>query len=317
MAGTGRYAAGRLALAVPTLFGLSFISFVLGSASGDPSSRIAAAGLPPEIHPTPEMIDATRHRLGFDQPLLVQYWRWLRKALHGDLGRSLLDNRGVTDAIRDSLPSTVELALAATLIIILLSVPLAILGARLRRRWFQQVLRAVELSGASLPGFFLAYLLIYAFAVKIHLFPVVGQDGLKTMVLPAVTLAILPTALVTRLLQSSLTDVMREDYVRTARGKGVAELAILVVHAMRNAALPVLTVLGYILAQLVEGAVVTELIFGRSGIGNLTLQAAGSSDYPLMQGVILLAGGVVVLFNLAIDLLYPVVDARVRLGART
>jgi peptide/nickel transport system permease protein len=315
--GTGRYAVSRLALAVPTLFGLSFLSFVLGSASGDPSSKLASAGLPPEILPTPEQIDAVRHRLGFDKPLLVQYWRWLTKALHGDLGRSLLTHRGVTDAIRDALPSTVELALSSVLIILMLAVPLALIGARTQGRWLPQIVRLVELSGASVPGFFLAYLLIYVFAVKLHLVPVVGQSGWKSMVLPAFTLAALPTALVARLLQSSLVEVMREDYVRTARGKGLADMRIYLGHAMRNAALPVLTVLGSILAGLIEGAVVVELIFGRSGIGNLTLESAGSSDYPMMQGVVLLAGVVVVLFNLAVDLLYPIIDVRVRLGART
>ena len=317
MGGRGRYAASRLALAVPTLFGLSFLSFLLGSASGDPSSKIASAGLPPEILPTPEQIDAVRHRLGFDQPLLVQYWRWLRKALHGDLGRSLLTHRGVGDAIRDALPSTIELALAAVLVIVVLAFPLAILGARVRGRGVQETVRTVELSGASVPPFFLAYLLIFVFAVKLHLFPVVGQSGWKSMVLPAVTLAALPMALVARLLQSSLVEVMREDYVRTARAKGLADMRVLLHHALRNAALPVLTILGTILAQLIEGAVVVELIFGRSGIGNLTLESAGSSDYPMMQGVVLLAGVVVILFNLGVDLLYPVVDVRVRLGART
>jgi len=317
VAGRGRYAASRLALAVPTLFGLSFLSFLLGSASGDPSSKLASAGLPPEVFPTPEQIDAVRHRLGFDRPLLVQYWRWLRKALHGDLGRSLLTGRGVGDAIRGALPSTVELALAAVAVIILLAVPLAIAGARVRARWFQEALRAVELSGASVPGFFLAYLLIYLFAVKLHLFPVVGQSGWRSLVLPAFTLAALPTALVARLLQSSLDEVLREDYIRTARGKGLDDMRILLGHALRNAALPVLTVLGHILGQLFEGAVVVELIFGRSGVGNLTLQSAGSSDYPMLQGVVLLAGSIVILFNLGVDLLYPLVDARVRLGARS
>ena len=317
MRGTGRYAASRLAFAVPTLFGLSFLSFLLGSASGDPSSKLASVGLPPEILPTPEMIDAVRHRLGFDQPLLVQYWRWLKKALHGDLGKSLLTGRGVGDAIRDAVPSTVELALVAVLFIVVLSVPLAILGARLRGRWLPQILRVIELSGASAPGFFLAYLLIYVFAVKLHLFPVTGQSGWKSIILPALTLAALPTALVARLLQSSLVEVMREDYVRTARSKGLADMRIFARHALRNAALPVLTVLGSILAGLVEGAVVTEIIFNRSGIGNLTLQSAGSSDYPMMQGVVLFAGVVVVGFNLLVDLLYPLIDVRVRLGART
>lgn len=317
MRGTARYALSRLALAVPTLFALSFLSFVLGLAAGDPSSKIAAAGLPPEILPTPEMIDAVRHRLGFDQPLLVRYWRWLVKALHGDMGRSLLTHISVTDAIRKAVPSTAELALVAVFTILALAVPLAIAGAMLRGRWFQQVIRVAELSGASLPQFFLAYLLIYLFAVRLHLFPVVGQSGWKSLVLPAFTLAALPAAVVARLLQTSLLDVLSEDYVRTARSKGLADMPILLFHALRNASLPVLTVVGTIFAQLVEGAVVVELIFGRSGVGNLTLQSVGSSDYPMIQGVVLFAGLIVILFNLAVDLLYPVVDARVRLGART
>jgi peptide/nickel transport system permease protein len=201
--------------------------------------------------------------------------------------------------------------------ILILSIPAAIVGARLRGRWFQQVLRVVELSGASVPGFFLAYLLIYVFAVRIHLFPVVGQHGWKSIVLPAATLAAGPSALLARLLQTSLVEVLGEDYVRTARSKGLSDLPILLTHALRNAALPVLTVLGSIVAGLFEGAVVVELIFGRSGIGSLTLQSVGSSDYPMIQGVVLLAGVVIVLFNLGVDLLYPVVDARVRLGARS
>jgi peptide/nickel transport system permease protein len=204
----------------------------------------------------------------------------------------------------------------AVVMILALSIPLAVIGARWRGRWFQQVLRVGELSGASIPGFFLAYLLIYVFAVRIHFFPVVGQSGWKSLVLPGLTLAALPTALVTRLLQTSLVDVLDQDYVRTARSKGLAETPIFLFHALRNAALPVLTVVGTIFAGLVEGAVVVELIFGRSGIGSLTLQSVGSSDYPMIQGVVLLAGAVVILFNLAVDLLYPVVDARVRLGGR-
>jgi len=315
--GRVRYAAGRLALAVPTLFGLSFVAFALGAVAGNPSSRIASAGLPPDVLPTPEQVNAVSHKLGFDKPLLVRYWLWLRSALHGNFGRSLLTNQSVTDSIRKSLPSTTELALVAVAMIVLVCLPLAMVGARLQGRWWQQVLRVAELSGSSVPGFFLAYLLIYSFAVRIKLFPVTGQSGWKSIILPAATLAVGPTALVARLLQTSLVDVMGEDFIRTARGKGLSEAPILLFHALRNAALPVLTVLGSILAGLIEGAVVVEVIFNRSGIGNLTLLSVGSADYPMIQGVVLLAGAVVIIFNLAVDLLYPVIDARVRLGART
>ena len=302
---------------MPTLFGLSFLAFVLGAVAGNPSSRIASAGLPPDVLPTPEQVAAVSHRLGFDRPLLVRYWIWLKMALHGDLGRSLLTHQGVTDAIAKALPSTIELALVAVVMILILSVPAAVAGARLRRGWFQQGLRVLELAGSSAPGFFVAYLLIYAFAVRIHLFPIVGQSGWRSIVLPAMTLAVGPTALVARLLQTSLLDVLHEDFIRTARAKGLGELHVLLSHALRNAALPVFTVVGSILAGLIEGAVVVELIFGRSGIGNLTLQSVGSADYPMIQGVVLLAGLVVVAFNLGVDLLYPVIDARVRLGARS
>lgn len=316
MKGRARYAAGRLLLAVPTLFGLSFLAFALGTVAGNPSSKIAEAGLPPGVDPTPAQINAVSRRLGFNKPLVVRYGIWLRSALHGDFGRSLLTHESVTGQIRAALPSTTELALVAVAMILALCLPLALAGAHWRGRWFQQVLRVGELSGSSVPSFFLAYLLIYALSVKIKFFPVTGQSGWKSIILPAMTLAVGPTALVARLLQTSLVDVLGEDYVRTARSKGLADCRILVRHALRNAALPVLTVLGSILAGLIEGAVVVELIFGRSGIGALTLQSVGSADYPMIQGVILFAGLVVVAFNLAVDLLYPIIDARVRLGAR-
>ena len=237
------------------------------------------------------------------------------RAARGDLGKSLLTGEGVGEAIRGAVPATVALAAAATLLVLALSIPLGVVGALLRGRWWQQVVRLGALAGASIPGFFLAYLLIYLFAVRLHLLPVFGQVGARSMVLPAVTLAAGPTALVSRLLQTALVEQVGEDYIRTARAKGLTEPAIVVSHALRNAFLPVVTVLGNVLARLLEGAVVVELIFGRSGIGNLTLQAVGSSDYPMIQGVALFAGVVVIAFNLAVDLTYPVLDSRVRLGA--
>lgn len=316
MGGRGQYAARRLAIAVPTLLGLSFLIFVLGSFSGDPSGKLAERGLPPGEVPTAEQVAAVHHELGLDRPLLVRYFDWLGQAAHGDLGKSLLTpGLGVGDAIGRAVPATIALAAAATLLVLLLAVPLGIAGALLRGRWWQQVIRVATLAGASIPGFFLAYVLIYVFAVRLHLLPVVGQVGLKSMVLPAVALAIGPTALVARLLQKGLVEELGDDYIRSARAKGLTKSAVVVSHALRNAFLPVLTVLGTVLARLIEGAVVIEVIFGRSGIGNLTLQAVGSADYPMTQGVVLFAGVVVIAFNLAVDLIYPWLDARVRLGA--
>ncbi len=314
--GRGRYAARRLLVAGPTLLGLSFLVFLLGSLAGDPSARLAEGGLEPGEVPTPEQIAAVHHQLGLDRPLLVRYGEWLGRAAHGNLGESIvLPGKGVGDAIRAAVPSTVGLAAAATLLVLALSVPIGVIGAVLRGRWWQQGLRIATLAGASIPGFFLAYLLIYVFAVRLHLVPVVGSVGARSMVLPALTLAVGPTALISRLLQRALVEELRHDYIRTARAKGLTELATVLAHALRNAFLPVITVLGSVLARLLEGAVVVELIFGRSGIGNLTLQAVGSSDYPMTQGVVLFAGVVVIAFNLLVDLTYPGLDPRVRLGA--
>lgn len=313
----GGYVARRLAIAVPTLLGLSFLIFLLGAASGDPSGRIAERGLEPGEVPTTEQIAAVRHELGLDRPILLRYGHWLGRAARGDLGQSLITGQSVSEAVRRAVPATASLAVTATMIVVLLSIPLGVAGTLLGGRGWQQVVRVVALAGASIPGFFLAYLLIYLFAVRLGLLPVVGQVGLESLVLPAVTLAVGPTALVSRLLQTSLVEGLGEDYIRTARAKGLTEAAIVVFHGLRNAFLPVVTVLGSILGRLLEGAVVVELIFGRSGIGSLTLQAVGSADYPMTQGVVLFAGVVVIAFNLAVDLTYPILDPRVRLGVTT
>lgn len=309
------YTVRRVSIAVPTLLGLSFLVFLLGSIAGDPAGRLAERGLEPGEVPTAEQVDAVRHELGLDRPIPVRYGEWLGRAVQGDLGHSVFSDEGVAEAIRKAVPATVALAASATLLVLVLSVPLGVAGTLIGGRRWRQAVRVAALAGSSIPGFFLAYLLIYVFAVQFHLLPVVGQAGPRSMVLPAVTLAVGPTALVSRLLQTALIERLGEDYIRTARAKGLTETAVVMGHALRNALLPVVTVLGGVLARLIEGAVVVELIFGRSGMGSLTLQAVGSSDYPMIQGVVLFAGVVVIGFNLAVDLSYPLLDSRVRLGS--
>lgn len=309
-----RYALRRLLIAGPTLLGLSFLIFLLGSMAGDPSAGLAERGLQPGEVPTAEQIAAVHHELGLDRPLLARYGEWVRQVMQGDLGKSLITGQGVGEAIRGAAPATLALAGAATLLVLVLAVPLGTVGALLRGRWWPQVARLGSLAGASIPGFFLAYLLIYLFAVHLHLLPVVGQVGFRSIVLPAVTLAAGPTATVARLLQRGLTAELREAYPRTALAKGLTDTAVVASHALRNALLPLVTVIGTVLVRLIEGAVVVELIFGRSGIGRLTLQSVGSSDYPMIQGVVLFAGLAVIGFNLVVDLTYPLLDPRVRLG---
>lgn len=311
----GRYASRRLLIAGPTLLGLSFLIFILGSFVGDPSAQIAARDLEPGEVPSAEQIAAVRHELGLDRAVLIRYGEWLGGAIQGDLGRSLFTNQTVSSQISGAVPATVSLAAAATVLVVALSIPLAILATVLDGGPWRQAVRLVTLGGASIPNFFLAYLLIYVLAVELHLLPVVGGSGVKGIAMPAVTLAVGPTALVTRLIQKGLVEQLGSDYVRTARSKGLSELSIMVLHALKNAFLPVMTVLGGVLARLLEGAVVVEFIFSRSGIGNLTLLSVGSGDYPVSQGVVLFVGFVVIAFNLLTDLTYPVLDPRVRLGA--
>jgi peptide/nickel transport system permease protein len=306
--------ARRLLVAVLTLLGLSLLVFVLASVVGDPSEAMATSGSA-DAQATPEQIAALRHELGLDRPLLVRYSDWLGKALKGDLGKSFYGGRDVAHEIRKAFPVTLLLAVAAFTLIVALAIPMGVLGALFHRRWGDQVIRGGALLAASVPGFFLAYVLINFFAVKWHLFPVSGLTRPRSVVLPAFTLAAGPAAMVSRLLRSSLLDTLGEDYIRTARAKGLAALPVMVNHAIRNAALPVITVLGSIFGRLLEGAVIVEVVFAWRGLGLLTYNAVTSYDYPLVVGTVLVGGTIFVTLNLAVDLIYVLIDPRIRLGA--
>lgn len=309
----GGYVARRLLLAVPTLFGLSLLIFILGALSGDPAEVLASRS-EPEAQATGEQINAIKRELGLDKPLLVRYANWLGKAFQGDFGRSLYTQRGVTDLLRETFPTTATLAICALAMIVLLTIPMGVLGALFHRRWGDQVVRLVVLVGASVPGFFLAYLLVDYFAVKRGWFPVSGLTGPRSVVLPAFTLAVAPAAMASRLLRASLLDVLGEEYIRTARGKGLAAVPVMLDHAVRNAALPVMTVVGSVFGRMLEGAVIVEVIFNWSGVGSLTYNAVLLYDYPVVVGTVLWGGAVFVLLNLLVDVSYGFVDPRVRLG---
>ncbi|MGH4022678.1 MAG: ABC transporter permease [Pseudonocardiaceae bacterium] len=304
--------ARRAALAVPTLVGLSFLIFTLISAApGDPAVELARR-TSPGGEPAPHEVAAARHELGLERPFLVQYARWLGGALQGDLGRSFSRGTSVTAEILQRLPSTVQLACAAFVLVVVLSVPLGVLAATQHRHWIDGVLRLAALVGASVPGFFLAYLLIIVFAVQLGVLPVAGRTGPGSLVLPAVALALGPTAIVSRLVRSSLLDVLGEDYIRTAVAKGLDRTRVVLCHGLRPAAIPVLTVLGGVLAGLLEGALIIEVIFAWPGVGQLAYEAVGQRDYPLVLGTVLLAGVCYVTVNLLVDALYMVLDPRVR-----
>lgn len=310
------YVVRRVLLVVPTVLGLSIGVFLLAHlAPGDPASQYARQRSPGG-DPTPQEIAQAREELGLNRPLTVQFTDWLTDVARGDLGTSFQRDSQVRDEIARRLPATAQVAGASLGLIVVFSIPVGIVAALFHRRWIDHVLRTASLAAASVPGYVSAYLLIIVFATKLGLVPVAGRTGPLSLVLPALAIAIGPTAVVSRLLRASLLEALTEDYMRTALAKGLGRRAAVMRHALRNAAIPVVTVMGTILGHLLTGAVIAEFIFAWPGLGRLTLDAVFQRDYPLLQGLILLAGVMFVLVNLVIDLSYVLFDPRVRLGAR-
>jgi peptide/nickel transport system permease protein len=309
----GRYVARRLLAALPTLLALSFLIFALVSAApGDPAEELARRRAASE-EATPRDVAEARKELHLDRPFVVQYAYWLGGAVTGDLGESFLKKQPVSSLIWERLPATLELTGASLLAIVVLSVPLGMAAAVFHGRLTDQALRVGSLVGASVPTFFFAYLLIIYFVTRLRLFPVAGRDGLSSLVLPAAAITLLPVAIVARLLRSSLLEVLGEDYIRTARSKGLKERVVLVRHALRNAAIPVVTYLGTVLGEHLAGVIVVEFIFAWPGVGLLTVEAIYQRDYPMIQGLVVLAGAAYLLVNLAVDVSYRYLDPRIRL----
>jgi peptide/nickel transport system permease protein len=311
----GRYIFRRLLIAIPTLLGLSLLIFTLVSnAPGDPAEELARRR-DSRNEVSRADIERVRHEIGLDRPFVTQYLDWLGGAVHGDLGVSFLRSTSVGHEIGNRVMASAQLAATALAAILLLSVPLGLAAAMYHRHWPDHVLRLLSLVGASVPGFFLSYLLIILFATRLGLLPVAGREELASVVLPALTLAVGPTAVVSRLLRSSLLEVLSEDYMRTARSKGLGWLAAVLHHGLRNAAVPVVTYLGTVLGALLEGVVIVEVIFAWPGLGQLTVQSISGRDYPMIQGLVLFAGTVYVVMNLLVDLSYGLLDPRIRVEA--
>jgi peptide/nickel transport system permease protein len=308
-----RYLARRLLVAVPTLFALSFLIFLLVSnAPGDPAEEYARKRSGSQ-EATAQDIQRAKVELGLDRPFFVQYGSWLKGMVTGDLGESFAKRRPVSDELSERIPATLELTAAAFLFILVVGVPVGVLAAMFHRHWSDQLFRFWALLGASIPDFFLAYLLIIQLATKMGLFPVAGRQGLSSLVMPAVVIAVTPTAIVSRLLRASLLEVFTEDYMRTARSKGLGSLAVVLRHGLRNASIPVTTYMGTALGSLLEGVVIAEFIFAWPGLGGLTVEAIHQRDYPVIQAAVLLAGTIYLLTNLLIDMAYGYLDPRIRL----
>lgn len=261
---------------------------------------------------TPARVAEVRRSLGLDRPLADQYVRYVGRLLHGDLGESLRAQQPVAAYVGQRLPATAELALAAAALSLAAGVPLGLGAAVLRGSWLDRVANAVALFAQSVPAMWLGLILVLVFAVELRLLPSIGAGGGRHLVLPAVTLAMYLLGLVVRLTRAATLDVLFHDYVRTARAKGLPEGLVLLRHVLRNALLPVVTVLGLHLGTLLGGAVVTEAVFAWPGLGTLVLQAISQRDYPVIQGLVLLSGLVFVVLNFLIDLVNLWLNPRLR-----
>jgi ABC-type dipeptide/oligopeptide/nickel transport system permease component len=256
-----------------------------------------------------------RRELGLDRPVVEQYVRFLERAIRGDLGRSIRTNRPVIDEIKEQFPHTVRLTIVGMGVAILLGMTLGILSALHRNTWLDTVSMLGALAGVSMPSFWLGLMLIFLFSLTLGWLPMVGERGLVTLILPAITLGSHAAAVIARLARSSLLEVLGLEYVRTARAKGLHERTVILRHALRNALLPVVTLLGLQFGRMLAGAVVVETVFSRQGIGRLAVRGILSHDFPLVQGTVLLTAVVYVVANLLVDLSYGMIDPRVREGS--
>ncbi len=304
-----RFLVVRLAHSLLVVFGVSLIAFALTHLSGDPAALL----LPPSA--TPEDIALFRHEYGLDRPLPVQYLDFASRAVHGDFGRSIRHGEPALSLVLERLPATIQLSAAALFVALVVAVPLGIVAAVRRGSLVDQASLVLSLVGQAFPVFWLGIVLIIVFAENLRWLPASGRGGLANLVLPSVALSAYSIAIVTRLLRSSLLDVLSSDFIRTARGKGLAERPILLVHALRNAALPVVTVVGLQVGALLGGAVITEEVFAYPGMGRLAIQAIANRDITVVQAFVVLMAVVIVAINLAVDLLYAWLDPRVKVTA--
>ena len=331
-----RFVLTRLSLVVPTFIGMTLLAFILiRLVPGDPIETMAGE----------RGIDAARHaqllqEYGLDQPLLVQYGRYIAKVLQGDLGKSLITQVPVLEEFAALFPATIELALCAIVFALVIGIPAGIIAAVRRNSWLDHGVMGVSLTGYSMPIFWWGLLLILLFSVQLDLTPVSGRiavayfiepvtgfhlidtllanepgafrSTLTHLILPAIVLGTNPLAVVARMTRSAMLEVLGEDYIRTARAKGLPGLRVVAVHALRNALIPVVTVIGLQVGVLFTGAILTETIFSWPGVGKWLIEAIGRRDYPVLQGGILLLGSVVMCVNLLVDITYGIINPRVR-----
>ncbi len=302
-----KYAARRLVMGVPMLLGLTVIVFaMMHLLPGDPAEVILA-----QSGARPEAVARLRSQLGLDQPLPVQYARFLGGLLHCDLGTSLFTNRPVSEILSQNLPSTLELAGSAMALALFLGGLLGVLAAVRQGSWVDHLTMTLAVISLAMPGFWLALLLIYVFSVQLGWLPSGGQGSWQHLVLPVVVLGGNSAATIARLVRSSLLDVLGQEYIVTARAKGLSERLVLARHALKNALVPVITVAGLQFGFLLGGTVVTETVFARQGLGRVAVEAILYKDLPVVQGIVLLVAVIYLVINLLVDVSYAFLDSRI------
>jgi len=320
----GAYALRRMALLPILLLGITVLGYLLiNAAPGDPVSMLVS---PDQMDLSPQAVEARRVALGLNQPLPVRYALWLKEALTGNLGYSFVTRQPVAGVLANRLAATGELVIAALALGLAVAVPLGVLAAIRRRTWVDYLSAFMALFSVSMPSFFLGLGMIYVFSLKLRLLPTAGMftlgtgsgpfDHVEHLAMPMIVLGLIASADLMRYTRAGMLDVLAADYVRTARSKGLAERVVLTRHALRTALLPLLTVIGLRIPQLLGGAVITETIFQWPGMGLLSIEAIRQRDYPVLMGVVLVSAIVVLLANLVTDLAYGWVDPRIRLAAR-
>ena len=307
-----RYIARRILWLIPVLIGVTVLVFaMMHVVPGDPILLMVQGFDRTEAIP-PDLLASLRKQFGLDKPIPVQYLRFLLGAVRGNFGVSISRGRKVTDVIKQDLPFTVELAIGALAFAVFAGLLTGIIAALRRGTWIDTVTMVGATWGVAMPNFWFGLMAIIIFAQILGLFPTSGQGSLKHLVLPSITLGTYSAALIARLARSSLLETLNEDYIRTARAKGLAERAVVYRHALRNALVPVVTVVGIEFGALLGGAVVTETVFARRGIGFLMVTAILGKDFPLAQALVLMSALIYVAVNLTVDLLYGVIDPRIR-----
>jgi peptide/nickel transport system permease protein len=309
------YLLRRVLAAIPVMGVVAlFVFLLLRLTPGDPAAILAGDNA------TPEQLERIRVSLGLHEPIYVQFFTWINQLLHGDLGVSLISNVPVLQMIGQRLEPSISIAVSTIILAILIAVPLGVIAAWKHGTWIDRFVMGLSVLGFSVPVFVIGYVLIQIFAIDLRWLPVQGFKSitaglgpyLERLVLPTLTLSFIYVALIARMTRAAMLDVLGEDYIRTARAKGIAEMAVLLRHGLRNAAVPVITVIGTGFALLISGVVVTESVFNLPGVGRLTVDAVLARDYPVIQAMILLTSLVYVTVNLLIDVAYTLLDPRIR-----